>query len=292
MALLGLPDELGVRLNHGRPGASQAPAAVRKALASFGTAWDGEEERCLNVGVFDAGDVPPADGDDSSALLETHRRVEEAALELHRRGMIVVAIGGGHDLTLPTVRALAKHAGAPVGGINADPHLDVRDTIGSGMPYRFLIDEGHVDAERFVEYGVGRWANAREHVEYLKERGSVLIGVERALAHPSALNLAFERISRGRTEPAFVSVDLDVIDGSQAPGVSAVCPMGLSVEHVARLAWRAGAHPSVRHFDLMEMSPPHDDYGGSDPVTGLGRTARVAALLILQFLAGVQERPG
>lgn len=291
VALLGLPDELGVRLNAGRPGASQGPTAVRRALASFGTAWDGAEARPLDVGVFDAGDVTPAPGNDANALLETHRRVTDTALGLHQRGLIVLAIGGGHDLTLPTVRAMSMHAGAPVGGINADPHLDVRDTIGSGMPYRFLIEEKHLEPERFVEFGVGRWANAQEHVDYLTSRGSALIGVERALAHPSALNVAFDRISRGLTEPAFVSIDMDVIDGSHAPGVSAVNPMGLPVDLVARLAWRAGSHPSVRHFDLMELSPAHDDYGGGDPQTSVGRTARVAAFLILQFLAGVQERP-
>ncbi|MGD9692027.1 MAG: formimidoylglutamase [Phycisphaerales bacterium] len=290
IALLGLPDELGVRMNGGRAGASQGPSAFRRALASFGTGWDGGEGRVLEIGVFDAGDVEPAEGEGEEALEETHSRVTEAARALHEAGMIVVAVGGGHDLTYPTVRALAEHAGSAVGGMNVDPHLDVRETAGSGMPYRALIEGGHVDAERFVEFGVGRWVNSREHVEYLTGKGSVLIGVERALAHPAAMNVAFERISRGMAEPAFVSVDLDVIDGSQAPGVSAVNPMGLPVELVGRMAWRAGAHPSVRHFDLMELSPRHDDYGGGDMGSGVGRTARVAALLFLQFLAGVQER--
>ncbi len=267
------------------------PSAVRRALASFGTAWDGAEERSLEVATFDAGDVIPAPGNDAEALHATHDRITEAALALHQAGMIVLAIGGGHDLTLPTVRALAMSQGAPVGGINADPHLDVRETVGSGMPYRALIEDNHLDPERFVEFGVGRWTNSRAHVEYVKNKGATLISVEQALAHPSALNVTFDRISRGRSEHAFVSIDLDVIDGAQAPGVSAVCPMGLPVELVARLAWRAGAHPSVRHFDLMELSPAHDDYGGGDPQTSVGRTARVAALLVLQFLAGVQERP-
>jgi len=290
VALLGLPDELGVRLNRGRAGAAQGPSEFRRALASFGTVWDGAESRELEVGVYDAGDVEPACGEDEGTLTETHRRVTEAARSLHDAGMIVVAVGGGHDLTFPTVRGLAEHSGARVGGMNVDPHLDVRETAGSGMPYRALIEGGHLDAERFVEFGVGRWVNTREHVEYLTGRGSVLIGAERAMAHPAAINVAFDRISRGATEPAFVSVDLDVIDGSQAPGVSAVNPMGLPVELVAKIAWRAGAHASVRHFDLMELSPRHDDYGGADAGSGVGRTARVAALLFLQFLSGVQER--
>jgi arginase family enzyme len=59
--------------------------------------------------------------------------------------------------------------------------------------------------------------------------------------------------------------------------------MGLSVECAARFAEEAGRRAEVRHFDIMELSPPHDVDG---------RTARVAALLFMQFVAGFAERGG
>src|SRR5215471_20291810 len=47
IALLGLPDDTGIRLNGGRPGAADGPRAFREALAAFGTVWDGLRGRRL-----------------------------------------------------------------------------------------------------------------------------------------------------------------------------------------------------------------------------------------------------
>lgn len=279
VALLGLPDETGVKLNHGRPGAAQGPSAFRAALARLGTTYDASRRRPLTVRVVDAGDVDPAHGDDEAALHETHDRITSAVAAIHAQGMIPVCIGGGHDLTYPSVRALAKHLGGPLGGINFDAHLDVRDSVGSGMPFRRLIVEGFLDPTRHVTLGVGRFTNSREHVEWLAHQGGILINADEAMTRADAVTFAMNSAMRGGA--GFVSIDLDGIDSSQAPGVSSPNPMGMTAMHANQLATLAGRHPAVRHFDIMELSPPHDVDG---------RTAKVAAKLFLSFIAGVQER--
>jgi formimidoylglutamase len=286
--LLGLPDDLGVKMNHGRPGARHGPAAIRRVLAGYGTTFDLLRNRPLDARVFDAGDVEPAnpedfDGDEEAALRATHDRITEAALAIHQRGMIPVCIGGGHDLTFPAVRALAAHTGGPVGGLNVDAHLDVRAEPGSGMPFRALIEGGHLDPKRFCVFGAGRFVTSREHADWLTERGGHIIEIETALAQRDALRAAFKHLAVGDAPdaPTFVTIDLDAIDGSQAPGVSATNAMGLSVAHAVEAARRAGSNRAVRHFDVMEHNPDQDRGA---------RTARVAALLILTFLAGLADR--
>lgn len=282
VALLGLPDDTGVGLLGGRAGAAKGPAAFRAALAGFGAAWDALAGRSLDVAVFDAGNVAPAKGASEAALMKTHARVEAAATALHEQGLVVVAIGGGHDLTLPTVSALSKHAGGPVGGINLDAHTDVRETVGSGMPFRRLIESGALDPKRFVEAGLSRFVNAREHVEWLSSRGATLVSVEEVLElGVLARNWLDAALGADPKAAGFVSIDLDGIDGAQVPGVSAINPMGIPVPGACHLAEAAGAEPRVRHFDLMELSPPHDPSG---------RSARVAALLFLSFIAGFATR--
>ena len=288
VCLLGLPDDLGVKMNHGRPGARNGPAAIRFALTGLGTTWDLLRDRPLDTLVFDAGDVAPLsaddfDGDEEAALRATHDRVTEAALAIHERGLLPVCIGGGHDLTFPTVRALSQHTGGPVGGLNFDAHLDVREEIGSGMPFRRLIDGQHLDPKRFCVFGASRFATSRDHAEWLTGRGARIVEIETALAQRNALKDAFTHLFTGDapSAPAFVSIDLDAIDGSQAPGVSATNPMGLTVAHAVEAARRAAAHPGVRHFDVMEHNPDQDRGA---------RTARVAALLVLTFLAGLADR--
>ncbi len=280
LALLGLPDDTGVRLNHGRAGAAQGPGAFRAALAALGASYDGGRQAALDVAVFDAGDVLPALGDDAAALFETHARVAAAAQQLHELGLVVIGIGGGHDLSLPAISALSMHVATALGGVNLDAHLDVRERVGSGMPFRRLIEGGWLDPKRFVELGLGRFANERGDFEWARRHGVRLVMAEEVLRRgvraPELLTYA---LSGG---PGFLSIDLDGLDAAFAPGVSAQNPLGLSLSAAAELAEAAGRDRRIRHFDLMELCPPHDSGA---------RTARAAAYLFLCFVAGFQQRP-
>jgi len=279
LALLGLPDDTGVRLNGGRAGAAAGPAGLRAALASYGTPWDADTQRELEVRVFDAGDVVPGEGEGEARLFATHARIEEAVRELHGLGLLPVCVGGGHDLSLPSISALSKHVGAPVGGINFDAHLDVRTRVGSGMPFRRLIEGSFLAPARFVEFGLGRFVNDQSDWSWLESRGATLITAQRAARE----GLGFAALSpiAYAAGPGFLSVDLDGLDGSQMASVSALNPAGLDVLALAALVEAAGAEPRVRHFDIMELAPELD---------ATGRGVRVAAHLLLCFVAGFARR--
>jgi arginase family enzyme len=130
-----------------------------------------------------------------------------------------------------------------------------------------------------VELGLGRFVYDERDLAWLRARGGSAVHAETlfeqgldaqtALAHATAAG------------PAFLSIDLDALDQSVAPGVSAPNPLGLPLRHAAKLAEAAGAHDAIQHFDLMEFNPSHDIDG---------RTARAAALLFLHFVAGFQQR--
>ncbi|MBL8763732.1 MAG: formimidoylglutamase [Phycisphaerae bacterium] len=280
VALLGLPDDLGVRLNSGRPGAAKGPRAFRDALSRYGVIDPPGSDW---PAVFDAGDIEPADGDDEAALTETHRRVSAAAGALIDAGMLPIAIGGGHDLTFPFVRAMCERHDGPVAGMYFDAHLDVRPTAGSGMPFRRLLDE-HQVSELFVA-GFCPLVNSREHAWYFRSKGGVILpeqGVQDAARAPS-LPLLPRNLLAGSM---FVSFDLDVLDAAYAPGVSAPNPCGWNPATATAWVTACGADPRVACFDLMELSPANDP----DSNPGPGRTARLAAHLFLSFLRGVATR--
>lgn len=255
--LLGMPDDTGVRMNGGRAGAAEGPRGLREALGRYGVAGP---SGWAWPGVFDAGDVRPG-----ATLEETHARVTEAAGRLHDAGLVAVGIGGGHDLTLPFVRALAERSAAPPIGVYFDAHLDVRDRPGSGMAFRGLVERCGV--RELHAHGVDPYVNTAEHVAWFTAHGGRLGVLGPDDAWPSG--------------DVFVSLDLDVIDASQAPGVSAMNPCGWTVELAERWARSAGRCPGVRSFDIMELAPPLDPSG---------RTARVAARVLLAFLRGLSER--
>jgi len=287
VALLGLPDDTGVKLNRGRPGAARGPAAFREALARYGAA----ESAAQLPRVFDAGDVEISPG----SLRETHDRVTAATAALLDRGLFPVAIGGGHDLTFPFVRAVAaKFPG--LAGIYFDAHLDVRDTPGSGMPFRKLVEECGVRALHL--HGFRPAVNSRAHLDWFLAHGGKIYPDGSPVRLPAAREVGAKRLA-ARARPAaskpaptsnslrlpagclFASFDLDVLDAAHAPGVSALNPCGWSVREAAAWVGACGTSPAVRCFDLMELNPAHDDSG---------RTARVAAHLFLTFLAGFSRR--
>lgn len=266
VALIGLPDDTGVRLNGGRPGAAEGPAAFRSALARFGVH---EPAGWVYPKVFDAGDIIPAHGHDEDALLATHRRITEAVSAILELGLFPIAIGGGHDLTLPVVRAVARHHG-PLAGVYFDPHLDVRAEVGSGMSFRRIVEE--CGTSSLDVFGFSPLVNAREHVEWFGSHGGT------THADGAGLSSALARPGQGGI---FASFDMDVLDASHAPGVSAMNPAGWTVRESLEAAERCGACRDVRCFDIMELSPPHDEGG---------RTARAAAAIFLSFLKGWSQR--
>ncbi|HET7537963.1 MAG TPA: formimidoylglutamase [Candidatus Didemnitutus sp.] len=257
IALLGLPDDLGVKMNHGRTGAAGGPKAFRTALARYGAA---DPASGALPRVFDAGDIIP-----TGSLEKTHERVTEATAALLEQGLFPVAVGGGHDLTYPFVRAAAAKF-SKLAGIYFDAHLDVRETAGSGMAFRRLVHDCGISALHL--HGFRPFVNSREHVAWFKAHGGKIYPEAAKAALPSAKNLV-------------ASFDLDVLDASHAPGVSATNPSGWTVGKAEEWVFACGASNRVRCFDLMELNPIFDVDG---------RTARVAAHLFLTFLRGFADR--
>ena len=290
VAILGLPDDTGITLNNGRPGAAAGPAAFRAALANYGVAEPAHASIALTYpAVYDAGDVSPA----STDLAATHARVTAAAEALHRRGIgVVVGIGGGHDLTFPLVRAAVNTRNVNR-GLYVDPHLDVRPEPGSGMAFRALIE--HCGIARLTNIGCQPLVTLRAHRAWFQLHGGTvaLDASDLDTATPLTKALIDQLVTdallpatnppadSSDTTTAFVSLDLDAIDAAQAPGVSALNPCGLSVASLGHFANAAGRNRHVVSFDIMELSPPHDHQN---------RTARVAAYLFLQFLGGLAVR--
>lgn len=259
IALIGMPDDTGVGLNNGRLGAIEGPNALREALARFGVSdpsgWDWPS-------VYDAGNIEAAQDD----LHETHRRVTEAVRTICELGMLPIGIGGGHDLTFPFVRGVCEVHGS-MHGVYFDPHLDVRESDGSGMPFRRLVETQAARSLRI--HGFDPMSNTREHVQWFQSHGGRIDDTLRPQ----------DPWPDGDT---FVSLDLDVIDSAFAPGVSAMNPSGWTAAYTEQWVAAAGRNPMVRCFDIMELSPPNDH---------AGRTARLAARMLLAFIRGYSERP-
>lgn len=227
--------------------------------------------------VFDAGDIVPAAGDSVAALEETHQRVTAATRAILDLGLFPIGIGGGHDLTFAFVRAAVEKFG-PMNGVYFDAHLDVRETAGSGMPMRKLVETCGVKVLHV--HGLNPFVNTREHGEWFERNGGRVRNVRPQSRDVAADDRGDDDVPPGNV---FASFDMDVLDGSVAPGVSAVNPCGWDASRAAAWVDAMGLSPRVKCMDFMELNPAFDVDG---------RTARVAAHLFLVFLRAFAERRG
>ncbi|WP_047283537.1 MULTISPECIES: formimidoylglutamase [Pseudomonas] len=272
IALLGLACDEGVKRNQGRTGASQGPAALRAALANL--AWHGTGP------LYDAGDVTCTD----HHLEGAQQRYAERLGLLLEQGHLALGLGGGHEIAFASFSGLADHLRRQqpcprIGILNFDAHFDLRHApqSSSGTPFRQIAEYCRQAGMPF-EYcclGVSELSNtqalfeqARElNVRYLLDRqmqGWNLPAVE------ACLDAFLDGI-----DVLYLTLCLDVLPASQAPGVSAPSAHGVDVQVVEHLVRRARASGKLRVADIAELNPGLDQDQ---------RTARVAARLLASLI--------
>jgi len=258
----------------GRPGAREGPDAIRAQMARL-KPWT-LAAGALAVGVRDWGNVRvPLD------VAGAHAAAQGGARAVLDAGQFPLALGGDHSITYPLVNA-HERIHQRIGVINLDAHLDVREYTGtpnSGTSFGRLLSSGLVPGANLVEVGIRDFANADKYAQKVRAAGGTIFGAQEwARDGLSVIDRAIEIASRG-VDAVYLSVDVDVLDQSEAPGVSAPTPGGVrSVDLYAAVRRIAERAPLVG-ADVMEMAPVLDRENV---------TARAAAFATMHLLAGLK----
>lgn len=267
--LLGAP---AFRTSLSPTGAHATPAAVRAALRRFSPTLIGPPPVDLGalLRIADVGDVD-ADGPAGEAALRERVRT------LAAQAALVIALGGDNSITYAVTQ------GADAGGlITLDAHFDLRDGVSNGSPVRRLVDDG-LDPARIVQVGIADFANSAAYARRAADLGITVITVDdvrrRGLADVAAEALAVAGAGEGGIH---LDVDVDVCDRAVAPGCPASVPGGLQAWELRALVRAVSGDPRVRTADIVEVDATADAPDG--------RTVRLAALCVLELLAGVHTR--
>lgn len=223
---------------------------------------------------------PPAgDGMSPTARIAALCRAlaDELALSLHESAFPVV-IGGDHSIAVGTWSGVARQLGQPPGLLWIDAHLDSHTPETSysgavhGMPLACLLGRGD---KRLLNIGlIGEQVSAAhtvvlgprsyepEELVFLRRLGVRIIDADEIVARGFRACLD-EALARVAAAPAGfgVTLDLDAIDPTLAPGVGSPEPDGL-VDYDVRTAmqWIAG-QPGLRALEIVEYNPDRDRHG-------------------------------
>lgn len=273
--IIGFPSDKGVTINGGRAGAADAPEAIREQFYKMTPNPENHEAFVDLIGsIRDMGD------------LNIHYDVEEDQQNLGRvlagyleQNVIPIILGGGHETAFGHFSGYAD-ADLKAAIFNLDAHTDVRSLKNgqahSGSPFRQAIEHKSECAEMYLVAGLQPHAVAHSHLQYIKESGGdYLFRDETNITSISGL------FHQHESDRLMVTFDMDAVDQSQAPGVSAPCANGLPSDLWLTAAYLAGRNEQVTSFDLSEVNPRHD---------WDNQTAKLAAVTIWNFLLGLSER--
>lgn len=265
IVILGCPQDEGVKRNKGRPGARKAPGEIRRALYKLAAS-----EKIKRKRIYDAGDVLQ-----ELPLEKIHDRMWKAVQEILAAGKNMVILGGGNDISYPDCAALSEIR-KNLTVFNIDRHFDVREMEprNSGTPYRLLLDKCHIQPEKFYELGSENYTNSPVYKKYLEDKGAHVIPLEewRKAGISAVLK---EAVERHKSDAHFWGFDMDAVRNSDAPGVSAGLPTGLSADEIIAAAAFAGA---ATYFGILEITEHNPDFDID------GRTAKLAAIMIYRYL--------
>jgi agmatinase len=128
--------------------------------------------------------------------------------------------------------------------------------------------------ERIVQVGM-RGIRAREDAyRDSEDRGNLVI--TSAQVRQEGVDAVTARFPKGNN--IYVTVDIDALDPSIAPGTGATCPDGLLYRELKALLQGVTGCGKVVGMDLVEVNPMIDPSG---------LTASVASMITLEFLAAV-----
>lgn len=288
--IIGVPMDLGQR----RRGVDMGPSVIRYAGLH-------DQLRALGHTLIDSGNLPVPlpenEPPDTSKARHLHsiagvcHAIYDAAYQINQRGEIALFLGGDHSLSIGTVSAITAqpdHAGEreSVGVLWIDAHGDfntpaitpsgnvhgmsLATLMGLGAPE--LTGIGHAGAKIAPSQAViiGARDIDPQEKQLLREMGVRVHTMRDIDEHGIAVMIRAALAHLQRCKRIHVSLDMDALDPTEAPGVGTPVPGGLSYREAHLLMEILHDSAKVTSLDIVEVNPILDDRN---------RTARLAVEL-------------
>lgn len=261
--IYGMPMDYTVSF---RPGSRFGPSRIRQASVGLEEYSPYLDKHLEDIRYFDAGDLLLPFGNAARSL----ELIGDYVRKLLADGKVPVGLGGEHLVSWPVIREVyAKYPDLHL--IHIDAHADLREQyegepLSHSTPIRKAAEL--IGGKRVYQFGIRsgmreEFAWAREHVNFYPF--DVLEPLRKALPELAG-------------KPVYVTIDIDVLDPSAAPGTGTAEAGGItSKELLGAVHAIAGSGAKVVGFDLVEVAPVYDP---------TEQTPIVAAKLIREMLLG------
>lgn len=265
--LFGIPEDVGVRANFGRPGTCSAWDSAIKSIANIQHNRFCKGNQILVLGTLDvSSEMQEAKGLDFhtteerkklSALVEKiDKEVVHIISCLIKYGKIPIIIGGGHNNAYGNIKGTALALGKPINAINFDAHSDFRILEGrhSGNGFSYAFEEGFLN--NYFIFGLHENYTSKNVLDNLKKMDDRIsfntydeIKVRQQKKFQPELLNAYNFI---KNDPFGIEIDLDALPNIAS---SAMTMSGFSVEELRQFVSFFGKKENVTYLHICEGAP-------------------------------------
>ena len=222
--LLGIPEDIGVRANHGIGGTKTMWKAALKSLLNIQSNSFFPGEEILVLGHFEIQEPT----DQSVRGLRTKTAEIDALVgpvmeKIIAAGKIPLVIGGGHNNAAPLIAGTAAALNQPINVVNIDAHADLRNVNEgrhSGNGFSAALQQQNLNEYRVFglhqnyvhqDFSSDVEANQQIKVAYFEE----LMMSEKSVPH------SWTDFTADLPQPCGLEIDLDSIEGILSSATSA-----------------------------------------------------------------------
>lgn len=264
--ITGIPFDMATS---GRAGCRHGPAAIRQVstnLAWEGCRWPWDFDVRKRLKVVDCGDLVYEFGDAQDFC----DKLQDHAERLLAAGKRMLSFGGDHFVTLPLLRAHAKHFGK-MALVHFDAHTDTYangSKFDHGTMFYHAPNEGLISPAHSVQIGI--------RTEFERDNGFTVLDAGQVNDRSVDDILAQVKQIVGDL-PVYLTFDIDCLDPSAAPGTGTPVIGGLTSDRALKLV--RGLQPlNIVGMDIVEVAPAYDH----SQITALAAATLALEMLYIQ----------
>jgi len=265
--LFGIPEDIGVRANYGRPGAASAWESAIKSIANIQHNRFSKGNQIIVLGQLNVKqemkDVEHLDFnniDDRSKFSQLVEKIDKEVshiiCQIIQCGKIPIVIGGGHNNAYGNIKGAALAKGKAINAVNFDAHSDFRILEGrhSGNAFSYAYEEGFL--KKYFIFGLHENYTSKSVLDIIKKiedrvryntYDSVKIRKEKNFDQEMVNALDFIK-----NDPFGIEIDLDAIPNIAS---SAMTLSGFSIEELRQFVYFFGKNKNAAYLHIAEGAP-------------------------------------
>jgi len=268
-AVLGVPFDEGT---WGQPGERYGPRDLRESSQEYNHDLtegfyyiDGDRTVLKGKRWADVGDVLIY----PTVPAQTGEKISAAVKKILEKKAFPIILGGDHSISFPAIRAMDMD----VTVVHFDAHLDTWNGEPGNLDHASWVNRTaqlpHV--KKIVQLGMRGLANDPEAIGNARKIHTSIVTSEQI--HTKGVEWALAQVPP--SENIYISLDVDVMDPTLAPGTGTLEPDGLSFRELDVLLKGVAGKGKLVGFDVVEVNPYRDPSG---------RTAQTAVRLMIDLL--------